>query len=348
MEKTKLKKETSRILWIDVAKAIGAILVVLGHLWYVCSVPELNQAIYSFHVVLFFVLSGFLIKRKPGEDFWSFFKNKFIRLIIPTVFYIAITLPIYFKYQEPHSTREFLHLLFFVDGKLPFNYACWFPIVLFELLIMERMLKIKEQSLSIKLIMATIFVLMGYLVYTYKVPFLFGFDKAIICFAFLIGGMIAKEVIDKIKTKMQIKWWHIVCLMIVCGAIWYIFGVKLNQKVSIYYLKLRNYWYFLLSGMFGTMMICFFCRLVAPVLAFLRIVGQSSFFIVSTQYIPIFYFRKYAVEVGINKTTKCNLICLALTVGIVAVMTIVYLILRKIAPILVGERRKIKRKPSQV
>lgn len=43
--------------WIDVAKGLGMVLVVLGHM----SIPKgLEQFIYSFHVPLFFFVSGFL------------------------------------------------------------------------------------------------------------------------------------------------------------------------------------------------------------------------------------------------------------------------------------------------
>lgn len=50
----------NRIEWIDCAKGIGAFLVILGHTYYIPS--SLKSFIYSFHMPLFFILSGMTIK----------------------------------------------------------------------------------------------------------------------------------------------------------------------------------------------------------------------------------------------------------------------------------------------
>ena len=46
------------VYWIDSAKAIGIILIIVGHLSYGSSLSWINKLIYSFHVPLFFMLSG--------------------------------------------------------------------------------------------------------------------------------------------------------------------------------------------------------------------------------------------------------------------------------------------------
>ena len=51
-----------RIEYIDVAKAIGILLVILGHCYYTAKVPHLGTAIYSFHMPLFFIISGMFLK----------------------------------------------------------------------------------------------------------------------------------------------------------------------------------------------------------------------------------------------------------------------------------------------
>ena len=52
---------TKRIEWIDIAKGIGIILVVIGH---ISQIKVLNDIIYSFHMPLFFIISWYLYKRK--------------------------------------------------------------------------------------------------------------------------------------------------------------------------------------------------------------------------------------------------------------------------------------------
>lgn len=74
-------------LW-DVLKGIGIILVILGHmgLW--------NEFIYSFHMPLFFFLSGVLYKNRTCKELISYIK---LRLLIPYLIWsVGLTLIAYF------------------------------------------------------------------------------------------------------------------------------------------------------------------------------------------------------------------------------------------------------------
>lgn len=55
-----------RLEWIDVARGIGIIAVVVGHIW---TRGPLRDAVYSFHMPLFFLLSGFLSRPQPPRRF---------------------------------------------------------------------------------------------------------------------------------------------------------------------------------------------------------------------------------------------------------------------------------------
>ena len=71
-----------RINWIDNLRWIWILLIVLWH----TLMPEwsiITKYIFSFHVVLFFILSGLLFNEKKHTNFKLFFKNKLVRLIIP-------------------------------------------------------------------------------------------------------------------------------------------------------------------------------------------------------------------------------------------------------------------------
>lgn len=56
-------KTIQRIDDWDIAKGIGILLVVMGHLG---IPPMLSNAIYLFHMPLFFILSGLLFAPKTG------------------------------------------------------------------------------------------------------------------------------------------------------------------------------------------------------------------------------------------------------------------------------------------
>lgn len=66
-----------RIKWIDSARGLGLLLVIVGHL----KVPYVSAWIYTFHMPLFFFLSGLVFSCK--EPLNDFFKKKFRRLIVP-------------------------------------------------------------------------------------------------------------------------------------------------------------------------------------------------------------------------------------------------------------------------
>lgn len=51
-----------RIRYLDDAKAVGILLVILGHCLWLHSVPGLSRLIYSFHIPFFFIISGFFVK----------------------------------------------------------------------------------------------------------------------------------------------------------------------------------------------------------------------------------------------------------------------------------------------
>lgn len=51
-----------RIEYVDAAKAIAIILVIFAHCHYMIEFPRLGNLIYSFHMPLFFIVSGFFLK----------------------------------------------------------------------------------------------------------------------------------------------------------------------------------------------------------------------------------------------------------------------------------------------
>ena len=82
---------TKRIGYVDIAKGIGIILVVMGHNDFALISPFAHKLIYSFHMPMFFFMSGMFFK--PDVPFWSFLQNRFNRVLKP---FVAILLLIYF------------------------------------------------------------------------------------------------------------------------------------------------------------------------------------------------------------------------------------------------------------
>jgi len=126
-----------RILWVDNAKAFGIVAVFFGHIIeqiFLSYSPKAHlqfKFIYSFHIPLFFILSGFFAKRHD-LSFRSFLKNKFFMRIVPVIFFSILSLPMYIL-----SVRDFdiKHLMaqaaLLLIGIPKFNFVMWFLVCLF-------------------------------------------------------------------------------------------------------------------------------------------------------------------------------------------------------------------------
>ena len=81
---------SKRVEYIDIAKGIGILLVVMGHNDFGLVSPFFYKIIYAFHMPLFFFLSGMFFK--PDQPFWVLVRRRFDSLLKP---YLVIVLIIY-------------------------------------------------------------------------------------------------------------------------------------------------------------------------------------------------------------------------------------------------------------
>ncbi len=86
-------QKTARLQYIDIAKAIAIFLVVLGHPRAVEDYGTVERFLYTFHMPLFFMMSGIFLKQKDqyGVRSWkSFFKKNLLGLFVPYIIWAAI------------------------------------------------------------------------------------------------------------------------------------------------------------------------------------------------------------------------------------------------------------------
>jgi fucose 4-O-acetylase-like acetyltransferase len=82
-----ISRPATRILWVDYAKAVGMYLVILGHMPESPYIP--HSLLYSFHMPLFFFISGYL-ERERG--FFETLKNGTRTILIPYFLFWLIAL----------------------------------------------------------------------------------------------------------------------------------------------------------------------------------------------------------------------------------------------------------------
>lgn len=157
--------------WIDAAKGIGILLVVYGHaadgvraaglLGGDTAFGTAFYAIYTFHMALFFMLSGLLVARRVERD-----RTRFVRRLLPTIVWP------YFLWSAVQVTAIALAAAYVntpLGGLAPRTYVLllwnppsqfWFLYVLFFLHLGAALLIRRNLSIAIPIALAAIFYLL--------------------------------------------------------------------------------------------------------------------------------------------------------------------------------------------
>ncbi len=154
---------SNRIEWIDVAKGMLIILVILGHS---TTLSAINIIIYSFHMAAFFMLSGFTFSNKKIT--WKeYIKKQFHGLIIPYLFLSAIMLFYFFAKARFLNLGEFDFVSGIESVFLPISgrnatsvYGLWFlPCTLIAKTVFFAMVKIRQKIGWVILLFASLSIL---------------------------------------------------------------------------------------------------------------------------------------------------------------------------------------------
>lgn len=186
---------------IDIAKGIAIFLVIFGH---VTHVPEIRQYIWSFHIPLFFFISGVLIKANNYQNFTQYLGKKSIQLLIPYLIFYIITFLYWLILEKNTRGTELVWWsqiigLFYGTYNLQhmfFNGALWFIPCLFSMETLYWFIA-KITRWNIRLAMLIMLCLIG----IYASPYLswlpFGINAAMIGLVFLgIGNMLSPLILS--------------------------------------------------------------------------------------------------------------------------------------------------------
>lgn len=115
---------SKRIEYIDVAKGVGIFLVVLGHNQVKNSLPALADFIYTFHMPMFFLLSGIFFRANIG--FFPLLRRRFHTLLQPYLVTILMMYLTAFFFSETSLDTILRHLwkAAYASG----NYLDWAPL----------------------------------------------------------------------------------------------------------------------------------------------------------------------------------------------------------------------------
>lgn len=269
-----------RIAWIDTARGIGILFVLLGH---ILLYEKTNIYIYSFHMPFFFFLSGYLANYEKSITAKEYIAKKIRTLIVPYLFFVtagnmySCCLRPKFEHKEVDFSN-FWSNEFLLNGECGFNAPVWFLVTLF---IIETTMFIvcngKSRDMNTLLLFSFI---AGLLFAPTNFDYTFKLNVAIVAAPFFILGNIVKNknIIQTICDDRVLLFKS----LIVFAAINYIFTIK-NDNISFYYNRYSNVVYMYIAAIAGVMFWC----LISYKLNNSRLLeyyGENSLVLLSTHY----------------------------------------------------------------
>ncbi len=245
-----------RLEWLDMGKGIGMVFVIFAH----DHIPTpLKAYIYTFHMPLFFFLSGYLFSPAKYPRFSAFFTSKFKSLIIP---YFSFSLIVYvwflFRYKMgdiDYSGSLFKPFIGTIIGERNTEWtvhsgALWFLTCLF---ITELLFYFIKTGLKTNLFVAIALILSSLISYFYskflETPLPWNIDAASMAILFFGVGYMYKDSTEKLSRFFNLKVFLIFSFLnMLTGYVNYQLS---GERVDMYESQYGNYMLFVISAFSG-------------------------------------------------------------------------------------------------
>ena len=250
--KDKKAQNNKRIGYIDTLRGLAMILVLVGH-----NDTSLTKYIYSFHMPLFFFISG-LVYKNDNSDFKEFVKKRFKGLMIP---YFSLALLLYFLWMPLMHTQEIVLYrenmirnfigIFYSQGSvnMAWGLQLWFlPCLFVTSIIFYFISKIKKKFfmiISIILVSSIGFFINS----TLRVDLLWSFDIALVGVLFYGSGFLLKDKLGNYKFKVKDS----ICVCV--GFTFFLLLNKVNGRVDMYSGNYNNIILFIANSLLGIYMV---------------------------------------------------------------------------------------------
>ena len=326
-----LQEKMKRIREIDVLRGYATVLVVVGHIiQYVIAAPNefdnsiVFRFIYSFHMPLFFFISGFCIYRSNKTYGWKWIIAKGKQLVIP----FCVWIPIGWVIHKSWNTVSLLECIKRVIVS-PDNGGLWFLWVLFLCDIGWTIIAwIIPKDYGLKVLVSTIF--MMYLVVTKLLPSVSYFGIGLLKYRILyyLLGIIAGYIYDN-KDKYQ-KFKKIIDSKIVILLITVLFvlsayywdrinGYKLQGIVcwindrTPYGTKFLNLYFKNIVSVLGILASCYLSRILIMNAIVEKIFSYIGTFSLEIYILQFYFLRNWIGVIGIDAVLSF-LMCIGLSI----------------------------------
>lgn len=344
---------SNRIKFIDVARGIAIILIILGHtIVHSSNCEMIYKFIYSFHVVLFFILSGYVFKR--NEKFYKFVVNKFMRIMIPYFIWAILFLIPYMllgkeiaNNLETNSSFElFTQIKNIIIGNgnnnaLKQNSSLWFLPALFSMnIIYYWIIGFIEERPKYRFKLLLLLFIIGYISSNlFKVTLPWGLKTVLDIGVFFYIGFLLKTY-DKIplnvNKRKSLIW---ICLLLIIG----IFSCLANVNVvSCIQYNYGSYILAISSGLSLSLVIILISRFVNNKI--IEYIGKNTMGILIFHKIVVLLFQTKFGKISVllkNSNIFFEFLISILIVAIsIVVSLLMSLLIKRTIPVIIGEKNK--------
>lgn len=319
----------NRILWIDTVKAIAIFLIVLGHVLH-GKCENLWVWIYSFHVPLFVVLSGFVFDNK-NKKFSYFVTKKFCSLMVPYYIFSILSILVYqIMGGTDVSVLQCVLGMVWANGEngdflyMKWNLPLWYIPMLFLMeMVSYWIFKYIKSILLTGLLFIFSILFAGALYYTDIITNLpFGGETVIYLFPFFVVGKFLDRTNLFSSTYLKRN------SRLILGAFLLLFGsiiTLFTQNVDYVVDEYRNYFVFVVIALFiscGTLLILSskengfsLCNYVGKhTMAILLMHTYPRIFLIT--YVPAvsILYERYTVITSVFVSILCMIMCLVVAI----------------------------------
>ena len=349
--KDNLLTPKGKVDWIDSAKGIAMLLVILGH---TSALEGSEKYVYSFHMPMFFLLSGYVTGLKKPTGFLEFLKKKSRAILIPYCVFYGIIYVYFFFIGSRFGETSGLDLWLPIKG---FFYASgdnlkdlfrpmWFLTCLFVVSTGFFWIRKVGNRIGIMVLLVSCSIL-GYLTSLHLKPFFrppWHMDTALTAVVFFGAGcLLAEKGIEPKKFRTASK---LILISILIAT--NIFVASLNGGPTLLSNYFGNYFYFYIAafaGIFGYTLLADRIKFFKP----LHWVGKNSLGIFAVHLMALGIIRWiFTTALGLRHSVTHNptLWGIGFTIAIVLASTPAIYVFNTYFPFMVGKKavRKVKSK----
>lgn len=332
--------EKKRIEYIDIARAIAIFLVVLGHTARVGC--RIRRVLYSFHMPLFFMISGMLLRRREeahAADLGKTVRKRIFSYLIPYFIWGIFYVPLNLKNLLAlcYGTWEQL-------SKIGSVTSLWFlPVLLTASILTESAFFVFRKADHFEMII--FLVMLGMFVTGFHLPHMqpdgcpFAVDIGFAAAGFMLSGYFIFQLIEAVRKRRIYVAAGLCITLILLRTVSY--GIVPLHKVSMYKGEYGDITGFLINAFIESLVVIIVSVLLdllhSPINRGLACIGRNTLGILVLHRPMTRYFGEMAAEQGYS--LKKLQVTVPIAILVTALSFLITSLINKLLPELLGKTR---------